>query len=50
MRLDLGGILDAGDRVLELTHTYTERPSDLRKPLRAEEQKRDEQKNDQVRW
>src|SRR5262249_17595267 len=32
----------AGDRVLELTHARAERPSDLREPLRAEEQKGDE--------
>src|SRR4051812_12993624 len=36
------------DRVLELAHTGTERPTDLRQTLAAEEQQRDQQDEDDV--
>jgi len=41
----LGG---SGDRVLELLHTRAERATDLRQPLRAEEQQREEEQEDDL--
>ena len=56
-RLDRGGgrklgsvivFRDTGDRVLELLHSRAERATDLRQPLRAEEQQREEEQEDDL--
>src|SRR5439155_20094710 len=46
--LRLGGLM-AGERVLELPHPRAQRASDLRQPLGAEEEQRDQEQDDDVR-
>src|SRR6478672_2743089 len=46
--VDLRRLLHSGDGVLELPHADAERATDLRKPLRPEEQQGKNQKKDQV--